>query len=89
MSGSDRVHVSGNGLPLDLFDSELFKGAKPRDAAAYRDRLENTQRQVEAYNAMVTRRKRRQKRKALSLWAVRQPVTGVMSAARSPSRTSP
>lgn len=86
MAVYERARVSGNGLPLDVFTSEIFKNANARDAAAYRDRLENTQRQVEAYNAMVTRRKRRQKRKALSVWAVRQPVAGALSAARSPSR---
>lgn len=89
MGISDRVHVSGNGLPLDLFDSAAARSAKSRDVENYRGRADRTQRQVDAYNALVTRRKRRQKRKSLSPWAARQPVTGALSAARSSSRDTP
>lgn len=89
MAISDRVLVTADGTTLAAYDSPLAKTATARQVADYRAGIDRTQRQAEALNALVMRRRRKQKRKGLSPWAARQPVAGALSAARPPARQAP
>lgn len=89
MAISDRVLVTADGRSLAAYDSPLAQTSTSREVADYRAGIERTQRQAEALNALVMRRRRKQKRKGLSPWAVRQPVAGALSASRPPARQAP